>query len=87
MSDYTPTTDEVRGGFATAPMAHEPRECAEAEFDRWLAARDREVREALLVELNERHLAAVQWPNEYKIRAVPQAVLLDLIERERKAGR
>lgn len=43
MSDYTPTTDNVRFGFVTAPMAHEPREYAEAEFDRWLAKHDREV--------------------------------------------
>jgi hypothetical protein len=45
MSDYTPSTEQVRGGFAASPMAHEPREYAEAEFDRWLARHDAEQQE------------------------------------------
>jgi hypothetical protein len=44
MSDeYTPTTEPVRGHFAASPMAPSPREFAREAFDRWLAARDREV--------------------------------------------
>lgn len=35
MSKYTPTTDEVRDGFARSDY---PPEVLEARFDRWLAA-------------------------------------------------
>ena len=38
--DYTPTTEQVRGHFAASPMAASPREEAEFQFDRWLAAHD-----------------------------------------------
>ena len=41
--EYTPTTEQVRGHFAASPMAPSPREFARGAFDRWLAARDREV--------------------------------------------
>ena len=43
MSDYTPTTDDVREGYATrnAPMYDGARR---SMFDTWLAAHDREVR-------------------------------------------
>lgn len=57
MSDYTPTTAELRrdysrpgvlGEFAAQDIAE-----AEAEFDRWLAAHDREVKARALREAAE----------------------------------
>ena len=47
--DYTPTTDVVRDAV-TFPRRRlgEPRDMTEAAFDRWLAARDAEVREQTL---------------------------------------
>lgn len=43
MSDYTPTTDEVRYKYVEYDMSHTD-DCTEcpAEFDRWLAAHDAE---------------------------------------------
>lgn len=38
-NDYTPSTDEVRDQYASAPFNGIPTH-ARAEFDRWLAARD-----------------------------------------------
>lgn len=45
MSDYTPTTAEVKHLFARAMQTELSSRYAEAEaeFDRWLAVRDREV--------------------------------------------
>lgn len=59
MSDYTPTTEEVRGDYATFQLpAHGGdfrTEYAEgvAEFDRWLAAHDAEVRSGVITEGTE----------------------------------
>lgn len=39
VAEYTPTTDGVRNRYIKARVSYEPG----AEFDRWLAARDREV--------------------------------------------
>ena len=59
--DYTPTTEEVRGTY----VAYSFRDCFEkpgptqpkgewgAEFDRWLAAHDAEVRAFVLAEQGE----------------------------------
>lgn len=44
MSDYTPMTDEVREGFALDRSGYLSGSEGAAEFDRWLAARDAEVR-------------------------------------------
>ena len=59
MSDYTPTTAEVRLTFARlAP----PRTNPLAEFDRWLAQHDAEVRKQVAEEVAEalkRHADAV----------------------------
>lgn len=41
MSDYTPTTDEIRNGWIDNGT-HEERDGA--DFDRWLAARDAQVK-------------------------------------------
>lgn len=45
MSDYTPTTEYARDAYQHSVMVSGPemREALGAEFDRWLAARDREV--------------------------------------------
>jgi len=50
-TEYTPTTEEVREAYATPadelfPLSegHPERVKKEAEFDRWLAARDERVR-------------------------------------------
>lgn len=51
MAEYTPTTEQVREGFAEDPVAeyHDPITNHAAHgrraFDRWLAAHDREVAE------------------------------------------
>lgn len=49
MSDYTPTTDEVRAMYVTGTPPHRvtvPQ--GNAEFDAWLAQHDAEVRTAAL---------------------------------------
>ena len=59
VSDYTPTTDEVRGDYANFQLPASGGdfrvEYAEglAEFDRWLAAHDAEVRASALAEQGE----------------------------------
>lgn len=42
MSDYTPDTDEVKIHYAY-PYRDDLKDTKRAEFDRWLAAHDREV--------------------------------------------
>ncbi len=47
MSEYTPTTEEVRAEFVTNKALRMPTTWRGAdEFDRWLAAHDAEVRAA-----------------------------------------
>ncbi len=41
MSDYMPTTDEVRDGYYSPRESYEPDH--NAEFDRWLAQHDAEI--------------------------------------------
>jgi hypothetical protein len=43
MTDYTPTTDEVRAFFRVRYAIVFDKSPADAEFDRWLAAHDKEV--------------------------------------------
>ncbi|WEK60519.1 MAG: hypothetical protein P0Y60_14555 [Candidatus Microbacterium colombiense] len=43
MSEYTPSTGEVRRRYAYARSAGHKNQSAVAEFDRWLAAHDAEV--------------------------------------------
>lgn len=47
MSDYTPTTDRVREAYARG-VEFRTLEQTRAEFDRWLAQHDAEVRTAVL---------------------------------------
>ena len=66
MSDYTPTTDEVRDAATQCPDG-----IPDAEFDRWFNAHDREVRAQALREaasapipraaLNARNNGLRQW--------------------------
>ena len=61
MSDYTPTTEEVRAAIAAfTVMPPNARAVNPALFDRWLAAHDAEVRAGVVAEEPE-------W--EYGIRA------------------
>lgn len=61
MSDYTPTTDDVRGTYADGMWYVNRRmDGTLSEFDRWLAAHDAEVRASVVSEEPE-------W--EYGIRA------------------
>lgn len=52
MSDFTPTTEQVRSGFATDPIAeyHDPltnhTRLGERAFDRWLVEHDRRIKAA-----------------------------------------
>lgn len=50
MSEYTPSTGEVRRRYAYARSAGNKNQSAVAEFDRWLAAHDAEVRASLVTE-------------------------------------
>ena len=45
MSDYTPTTDDVRDYYAIGVDEALARTGGDSEFDRWLAAHDKEVLE------------------------------------------
>lgn len=45
MSEYTPTTDEMRWVYVRADRAALSREEYEAEFDRWLAEYERQMLE------------------------------------------
>ena len=54
MSDYTPSTEFLRRMYATDTQAHEPFDYRLAEFDRWLAVHDAEVR------ADEREKAALE---------------------------
>lgn len=49
-NEYTPTTEEVRDGFATEQLAAWRDGRLLAEFDRWLAAHDAGVRATALEE-------------------------------------
>lgn len=50
MSEYTPSTGEVRRRYAYARSAGNKNQSAVAEFDRWLAAHDAEVRAGVVAE-------------------------------------
>lgn len=67
MSDYTPTTDRVREAYARG-VEFRTLEQTRAEFDRWLAQHDAEVRTAALnaVVLPEAEVepCLVEWATE-----------------------
>ena len=63
MSEYVPTTEQVRGAYARAgflPVSDGERNERRAAFDRWLAAHDREVKAEALRE------AAGAMPNRWR---------------------
>lgn len=56
MTDYTPTTDEIRNGWIETGWAPDGTLCDKrdgAEFDRWLAAHDAEVAAQALAPIRE----------------------------------
>jgi hypothetical protein len=63
MNDYTPTTEEVRGTYATYGFSdchrhvgetdHQAIDAFHAEFDRWLAAHDADTREQCAREIEK----------------------------------
>lgn len=63
MSEYTPTTEEVRGGYAYDGWLHKPVQVRLNGFDRWLEAHDREVKAQALQEAADR-LEALDKPWE-----------------------
>ncbi|WP_295103121.1 hypothetical protein [uncultured Microbacterium sp.] len=64
MSDYTPSTGEVRRRYAYARSAGNKNQSAVAEFDRWLAAHDAEKRAEWEVE-------EPGWETEHQYRIRP----------------
>ncbi len=60
MSDYTPTTEEVRNGDMGREWWAEENQPAGAEFDRWLALHDAEVAAASVEAVSERMRAAIR---------------------------
>lgn len=79
-TDYTPTTDTVRATYARHHSKCEP--CGEttaalvAEFDRWLAAHDREVAARTLRELHAE--MSTDW-HVYETRDIGRAFLADSV--------
>ena len=61
MSDYTPTTDEVRDRYAwgRSDVGYVSYDEAEAEFDLWLAAHDATVRAEERARMSQRALDPV----------------------------
>ena len=50
MTDQTPTTAQIRTGYASVAYTHEGADLRLVEFDRWLAAHDAEVRAGVVAE-------------------------------------
>lgn len=58
MSDYTPTTNEVRDGFGWTghdSYVFENRKAKEAEFDRWLFEHESKVKSEYLLALSAKY--------------------------------
>lgn len=59
MTDYTPTTEDIRAGFHEWTLPREERSgvISASEFDRWLATHDKEVaeQERAAVAVGEHH--------------------------------
>ena len=77
MSDYTPTTGEVRRRYAYARSGKpgHKNQGAVAEFDRWLAAHDAEKRaewEAEQSETEWEYLVSHAWDGRQVITTIPQ---------------
>ena len=62
MSDYTPTTDEVRDRYAwgRSDVGYVSYDEAEAEFDLWLVAHDATVRDVHEKAVRERIVRAIE---------------------------
>ena len=75
MSDYIPTTDEVRDGYYSPRESYEPDH--NAEFDRWLAQHDNEI--AAKAEERIIKLLEVWWETDQELEE-----LIDIIKGENK---
>jgi hypothetical protein len=75
MSDYIPTTDEVRDGYYSPRESYEPDH--NAEFDRWLAQHDNEI--AAKAEERIIKLIEVWWETDQELEE-----LIDIIKGENK---
>lgn len=53
MSNYTPTTNEVRESYVFYNLSELEAEVLRAEFDRWLAAHDAEVRAEVFANMDK----------------------------------
>lgn len=93
MSEYTPSTGEVRRRYAYARAAGSKNQSSVAEFDRWLAAHDAEVRASVVAEGPEweygneqlMHSHVEVFPASSEAVAKAQAWLWP-VRRRRKAG-
>lgn len=70
MAEYTPTTENVRDCYVYADQQYDgdvanPVRLAVAEFDRWLAEHDREVRQD-----ERKRIAGAIWEDEQRCNAV-----------------
>ena len=54
MTDYTPTTEDVRGAVVEYLAGWVTQEAAEADFDRWLAQHEAKVKADVLRETADR---------------------------------
>ena len=62
MSEYTPTTEQIRATYAAGESEGTPEDYA--EFDRWLAAHDAEVRAGAVAEEPEWGIANAKTPDK-----------------------
>ena len=78
MSDFMPTTDEVRGAYIGNRWSvdQEFERLTGPEFDRWLAAHDREVAARTLRELHAE--MSTDW-HVYETRDIGRAFLADSV--------
>lgn len=77
--DYTPTTEQVRDGYAKDPLAEynnplvDHAHYGRLAFDRWLAAHDVEVAEKARADERERIAAAIEREGVYLEHVQPEA--------------
>ncbi|MGC0143167.1 hypothetical protein [Pseudactinotalea sp. Z1732] len=74
MSERTPTTEDVRHGYAWLSAGDNPgaREAAEGDFDTWLAAHDAQVR----AEIAEQIAQAIEAIDERSVLDRKDALLM-----------
>lgn len=80
MSDYTPDTDDVRDIFAKYAEEHHGEQDGDAEFDRWLAAHDAEIRAESDARFAHWTNHAISEKLEAEIRADERKAITDIVE-------